>query len=151
MLTPQQTKRSNDNAIHDHNDFKAGHDALAQKSKEALLETLISKSRSLLAIAEEEAVMLANNNISAFADLQMRKKDLAEDYAGACEIFHARAEEFRGFAPSLLDRLDQLQVQIGLTSRANNKALQTLMSAARDNTASTLLAAQEIGQITDRH
>ena len=144
-------KRVNDNFEADNDGFKQGYSALLKQPREELFEGLIIKSRALLAIAEEEEAFLAEQDLRGFADLQERKRRLTRDYAQACEVFHARASEFSGYAPALLDRLDALQVRIGETSRANNSTLQGLIGAARENTASTLLAAQEIGQITDTH
>lgn len=114
--------------------------------KAQLFEGLIVKSRSLLTMTEREAELLDERNLGGFKALQQDKRMVTENYAAACDAFHARIEEYRGISPALLDRLESLQTQIGEAARKNKEAVSSLMQVHRENTASTLLSAQEIGQ-----
>ncbi len=116
------------------------------REKTQAVQQLIKLTRNLADLAERETQALAQNDIISFAILQDEKALIAEHYAAASNEFRARLPEFRGMNPALLDRLETLQNRLGEAARQNNETVQRLYDQSKENTQSTLISAQELGQ-----
>ena len=114
--------------------------------KTQALHHLIKLTKHLVDISDKESQALAQNDMLSFAILQDEKALLAEHYAKASEEFRARLPQFRGISPTLLDRLENLQIQLGDISKSNHAIVKEIYERSRANTQTTLLNAQEMGQ-----
>ncbi len=122
------------------------HGTILPNEKTQAMQTLIKLTKSLSDLAERESQALMQNDMLSFAILQDEKTMIAERYAQASSEFRARLNEFRGISPALLSRLESLQVQLGEISQQNNAIVARLYEQSRQNTQTTLLKAQELGQ-----
>lgn len=124
------------------------HGTILPSEKTQAMQTLIKLTKSLSDLAERESQALMQNDMLSFAILQDEKTMIAERYAQASSEFRSRLNEFRGISPALLSRLESLQAQLGEISQQNNAIVARLYDQSRQNTQSTLLKAQELGQNT---
>ncbi len=111
------------------------------------IQTLIKVTQSLIDYAERENKMLARNDMMSFAILQDEKSILAERYVRLSREFRDRIEDFRGIDKSHLDKLESLQKVLADSSRTNNALIGRIKNKSEQKTQSTLLSAQELGQM----
>ena len=116
------------------------------REKTQAVQQLIKLTRNLADLAERETQALAQNDMISFAILQDEKALIAEHYAAASQEFRNRLPEFRGMNPALLDRLEALQHRLGEAARQNNETVKRIYENSKENTQSTLISAQELGQ-----
>lgn len=125
---------------------KAAAGILAREKTQAI-QQLIKLTHNLTDLAERETQALAQNDMISFAILQDEKALISEHYAAASQEFRNRLPEFRGMNPALLDRLESLQNRLGDAARQNNETVKRLYERSKENTQSTLISAQELGQV----
>jgi len=121
-------------------------DGILAVEKTQAMQQLIKITHSLVDLAERESQALAQNDMISFSILQDEKALIAEHYAKASEEFRSRLPEFQGMNPALIDRLDSMQRRLGEASRQNNAAVERIYNQSKENTQSTLISAQELGQ-----
>jgi hypothetical protein len=119
---------------------------LLSSSTSIALRSMIRISTKLCDISDQETQKIAQEDFVGLALMQNKKKALAEDYAQMSQEFHARLEDFKGADQALLGALKDLQLTLGEKAQTNSANLKEMMSKLQQNTQSTLLAAQTIGQ-----
>lgn len=114
--------------------------------KSQALQKLIKISEKLVALAEQETQALVQNDMVAFAILQQEKELLSKSYVHASEQFRGRLAEFRDANRAQLQRLEDLQNQLGEKTQSNNAVVVQIQQRAEKNTQETLITAQELAQ-----
>lgn len=115
-------------------------------NNDSAVRFLIDISTKLCELSDTEHAKLMDDDFVGVALLQDQKKSLADKYEMASKEFRIRFEEFRQASPSLLGRLEKLQVTLGDKARENAVILEKLVEKLQQNTHSTLLNAQCIAQ-----
>ncbi len=110
------------------------------------LNMLIRLTNNLSNLADREAQALAQGDMVTFAILQDEKALVTEQYMSASEEFRSNVNTYRGAEKSLLDRLENLQKELGEKTKSNNDTVQSIYERAQSRTQSSLLTAQEFGQ-----
>ncbi len=114
--------------------------------KSGALNTLIRITKNLNALADREAMALAQNDLLSFSILQDEKEIVAQQYSRASGEFRINLNNYRGADVGLLDRLESLQKELGEKTKANNDTVAKIYERSKTKTQNALLAAQEIGQ-----
>lgn len=124
---------------------KQTNDILPQDLTQAL-KVLINFSERLLDLAERETQALVQNDLGTFSILQNEKDVMSRRYADASEEFRGRMNEFRAADPGLLDRLENLQKELGDKLHSNNDITMQLFTRAKEKTTNSLFTLQEASQ-----
>ncbi|MCB1531637.1 MAG: hypothetical protein KDJ35_02095 [Alphaproteobacteria bacterium] len=128
------------------NKAAASEQTLLPENKSDALKALIRLSEKIIGLSEQETQALIQNDLAVFALLQREKSVMAVNYAKASEEFRGRYEEFRAADPGLLDRLDNLQKDMGEKLRSNNEIVTRMFKRSKKKTSETLLTVQELAQ-----
>jgi|GEM_PF-5002929 len=113
---------------------------------EAAIRDMIDISIKLCDICDRELEKLQEDNFVGVALIQDEKQTLSERYAQASQEFHDRLDTFKGTSPNLLKHLETLQETLGNKARANAVILEKMMNKLQQNTHTTLLNVQSMGQ-----
>ncbi len=120
--------------------------ALPDDTSQAL-RILIRHSEQLVQIAERETQVLVQNDMRSFAVLQDEKEKVSKQYAGAAGEFHSRLEDFRGADPGLLQRLDDLQQDLGERTKSNTTIVERIFKRSQEVVHNNLISIQELAQL----
>lgn len=110
------------------------------------LKMLIKLSEKIMGLSEQETQALIQDDMASFALLQREKASLATQYARASEEFRLRFEEFKSGDKALLDRLENLQKDMGEKLRSNNEIVTRMFKRTKKKTSESLLTVQELAQ-----
>jgi len=116
------------------------------QDKSKALNLLIRLTQNLSNLADREAMALAQNDMLTFSILQDEKNLVAEQYMGASEELRLNLSMYRGADPALLDRLQNLQNDLGTKTKDNNETVHRIYNNAQAKTQSSLITAQALGQ-----
>lgn len=130
--------------------MNTGQDVLPSKTTDAL-KMLIKISEKIMNLSEQETQALIQDDLAAFALLQREKSNLSSQYAKASEEFRMRLAEFRAGDPGLLDRLENLQKDMGEKLRSNNEIVARMFKRSKTKTSESLLTVQELAQSKPLH
>lgn len=110
------------------------------------LRELVALSDRMISFTDQETQSLIKNDHMNFALVQRDKERLADRYAGMCEEFCNRLEEFRSADKGLIAQLDARQNSLREKTSNNNDMIARIKDRAQANTQATLFSAQEMGQ-----
>ncbi len=107
---------------------------------------LISLSKDLIKLADDEAQALVTLDHMKFALAQSDKEKIAERYAKASEEFRNRLGAFRLADKSMIAQLNALQNELKEKTEHNNVMIDQIKKRTSANTQATLFTAQQMGQ-----
>jgi len=107
---------------------------------------LISLSKDLIRLADDEAQALVTLDHMKFALAQSDKEKMAERYAKASEEFRNRLGAFRMADKNIIAQLNALQNEIKEKTEHNNVMIDQIKKRTSANTQATLFTAQQMGQ-----
>lgn len=115
------------------------------------VRVLITISKNLLDLADEEAQSLITLDHMRFAYAQREKESLSQRYTQASEEFRGRLGAFRMADKNLIGHLNALQNELRDKTENNNILIEQIKNRAAANTHSSLFTAQEMGQRVTFH
>jgi len=107
---------------------------------------LISLSKDLIRLADDEAQALVTLDHMKFALAQSDKEKIAERYAKASEEFRNRLGAFRMADKNMIAQLNALQNELKEKTEHNNVMIDQIKKRTSANTQATLFTAQQMGQ-----
>ncbi len=110
------------------------------------VEVLISLSKDLLYLANEERISLETLDHMRFAYAQREKEALSQRYAQASEEFRGRLGAFRMADRGLIADLDAVQMELKNLTEHNNRLIDEIKQRTCATMQSSLFIAQEMGQ-----
>lgn len=120
--------------------------AILPMDKTQAINLMIRLTKGLVQVSERESQALAQNDLLSFAVLQDEKNLLADRYARASEEFRANASTYRGADKALIDKLSNVQNELGERMKQINSAVEGIYVRAQAKAQSSLITAQALGQ-----